>query len=712
MSDPTKEPVGVSETPHSEGEKKEVKAWLSTISNTEKWRNQKFERMGCKRFINEYKGDWDFLQSSVSIPLIPVNLVYAFVKTDVARMSFRDPWITVNPKRIEDLGASQIAEQVINYTWQELKLKQQVKQNIVEADLVGHSWIKVGYAAEFGTVESQPKEEPKRGPGRPAKKYKEVETNEYIKSENVFAYYVPYQDVIFDPSATYPVTHNARWMAHKVVKPYRAIVQSGIYEHTDDLRVSSTTEDPNETFSNADSLKEQGGKNVRSCVLWEIYDLDHQVVTTVSPGCEYKLREIPLPDYLDGGFPFLQLAFTPVPGEPYPLSEVAPAEGLVIEHIKMKAIGLNHLKRWNRQMAFIDGCIEDEELSKFKDANDGALIRIQPIAGKSISENITPIQYAPMQSDIPMLYQQNMQEMQSVWGQTSADQGGQAKTQTRTLGELRVALQGGHARSDEKLDTLEDFIADVAKKLLTIMQKKYDLPKLTRIVGEKTVREKILKMLPARPSVQPNMPGQPPQQQPQQLPGVPGQPQAPQPQAPTMPNPVASQSYTGDFGFSWNRQDILGEMDVDVLAGSTTPMDREAQLQIMEKMFPYLGAFGITPGSPASKSYARKFMRLIGDIGLEEVMDQAEQTPPQPNPKMMEIQAKVQAKQAETKMKLQGKQQEMVMKQKEQEIKLQGAKQELAIKQAKGQAELQNNIMKTILEQFRTPQAANGNGHE
>lgn len=169
MEDPQKEPVGVSESPHSEGEKKEVKAWLSTISNTEKWRNQKFERMGCKRFVNEYKGDWDFLQSSVSISLIPVNLVYSFVKTDVARMSFREPWITVNAKRMEDIGAAQIAEQIINYTWQELRLKQQIKQNIVEADLVGHSWLKIGYAAEFGTVESQPKEVEKGGLAGPPK---------------------------------------------------------------------------------------------------------------------------------------------------------------------------------------------------------------------------------------------------------------------------------------------------------------------------------------------------------------------------------------------------------------------------------------------------------------------------------------------------------------------------------------------------------------
>jgi len=69
----------------------------------------------------------------------------------------------------------------------------------------------------------------------------------------------------------------------------------------------------------------------------------------------------------------------------------------------------------------------------------------------------------------------------------------------------------------------------------------------------------MMQTLPQRPSAQ--------QMQPQQ-PDLPGMPQTPQ-----QPNPVASQSFESDFGFSWNRTDIMGEMDVDVLAGSTVPMD-------------------------------------------------------------------------------------------------------------------------------------------
>lgn len=673
MDSKEKDKVGVSETPNSGTEESEVTAWLRTIEATVKWSEQVLNRMGVKRFVNEYKNNWDFLQNSTSIPIIPVNLVYAYTKTEVARLYFRDPWITVNAKRREDLMAAQIAEQIINYTWNELKLKQQMKQALLETILVGHSWIKVGYAAEFGTVESQPKEE-KKGPGRPRKQV-EVETNEYIKSESVFAYHVPYKDIIFDPSATFPATHNARWMAHRIVKPFRAVKESGIYENTDELKAHTISEDSYANYDNGDAMKEAMGKSVRSVLMWEIYDLDNQQIVTVSPGCKKYLRKVPLPEYLSGGFPFVQFAFNPVPGDVYPMSDIAPHEGQIIELIKMVSIEMNHLKRWNRQMIVDADTFTAEEMAKFKDANDGAIIIAQTTGAK---DKVFIPPYAPVQSDIYGVFNQIYQLWQVISGQSASDQGGQAKTQTRTLGELRMALQGSKSRSEEKVDVLEDSISEVARKMLSIIQKKYDLPKMARIVGPKAVQEKILKVLPGRPSAQPTM---------GQQPGADGAGGA-------QPNPVAAQSQESEFNFSWTRQDILGEMDVDVLAGSTVPMDRESQLQIMEKMIPLLSAAGIQPGSPAAKAYAREFMRLVGIMSLETVMDIAEQQPPQPNPKVMEVQAKVQAKVAETKVKIQGMQQQ-------QQLKLQAQKEKLAVDKVKNQMDLQKGVMSAILEQFR-----------
>lgn len=694
MSDGQDKKVGISETPTPSSEREEVEAWLRTIQSTIQYRDQIGNKSGWKRFVNEYKGNWDFLQTAVSIPVVPINLVFAYVKTEIARLYFKDPWITCNAKRVEDVGAAQIAEQIINYTWGEIKLKNQIKLALLETLLVGHSWIKVGYAAEFGTAESQPKEE-KKGPGRP-KKYQQVDTNEYIKSENVFAYYVPYKDIIFDPSATFPATHNARWMAHKIVKPYRAVVDSGIYQNTDELKASVAVDDPNVPYDGPDSIKEGFGKDVRSVTLWEIYDLDNQTIRTVSPGMKKYLREIPLPEYLNDGFPFVQFYFNPVPGEVYPMSDIAPHEGQIIELTKILSIELNHLKRWNRQMVVDADTFTETEMAKFKDANDGAIIQAQAAGAK---DKIFIPPYAPVQSDAYGIWNQVYDVWRSIAGQTQSDQGGQAKTQTRTLGELRMQMMGGKARAEEKVDVLEDCIAEVARKLLSIMQKKYDLTKIARIVGPRAVQKKIMQMLPQRPSAQPMMPqqGGQPGAQPGAQPGMPQQ--SPQ------PNPVAGQSFQQDFAFSWNRQDILGDMDVDVLAGSTVPMDRESQLQIMEKMVPVLQMAGVQPGSPAAKEFAREFSRLVGLMGMETVMDMADQTPQQPPPKLMEVQAKVKAKEQETKLKLQGKQAE-------QQLKLQGMKEKLAVDKVKHQHDIQKSVVQSILQQLRPATNGGTNGNQ
>ena len=687
MAEP-KDKVGVGETPNPDTEKHEVESWIATIQKTEKNQEDVGNKAGWKRYIEEYKNEWGFLQKSVSIPIIPINLVYAYTKTEIARLYFRDPWITINPKRVEDIGAAQIAEQIVNYTWSELALKQEIKKVLLEAILVGHSYVKVGYAAEFGTVESQPTVEPKRGPGRPHKKVHEIETTEYIKSENVFAYHVPYKDIIFDPSATFPATHNARWMAHKIVKPLRAVKNAGIYNHTEDLKTSSKGDDEKMGYDTSGNNTKKHDHDVKSVTLYEIYDLDNMKIRTISPGCPYYLNEIDYPEYLSGGFPFSMLAFNPVPGEAFPMSDVAAQEGLAIEMTKIVAIWINHLKRHNRQILIEPDLFTDEELDKFKDGNDGAIIKANgPIADKYFIP-----QYPAVAADSYQIYNEAYKLYQVVSGQTPTDQGGQAKAPTRTLGELRMQMTGGHARADEKVDVLEDFIAEVARKLLGIMQKKYDLPKISRIVGPRSVQQKMQGVLPGRPTAQPQLPG--------------GQ-----------PNPVQDKSFESEFGFSWNRQDILGDMDVDVVAGSTVPMDKESTLAILEKLVPLLPAAGITPGSPAAKQYAREMFRLIGNQSLESIMDLADQTPPQPPPKMMEIQAKVKAKEQETKAKVDAKQKETQIKlqgmQMENQLKLQRAQAEMGHQQEKNKLDMHKSVINTILQGVRSsqgPAQEDGNG--
>jgi hypothetical protein len=660
--------IGSAESPNSdESEKSEVTQWLSAIKKAQEWRDRTDAFQNANRYVNEYKGKWEWLAQTISIPLVPLNLVFAYVKTEIARLYFHNPWITVSPKKTEDIPAAKIAEVVINDVWKKLKLKVQGKLALRDALLVGHGWIKVGYTMETGTVESRPKE--KKKPGRPKKEdVSVVDVNTTIKSESAFAYHVPYKNVVFDPGATWPAMETARWVAIKWEKPLRAIKESWIYDHADEVKPDG-----------GDSMKEpnKDTSNVTKATGWEIYDLDHMKVVTVSPGCAYKLREIDYPDYLNEELPLVEFSFNPVPEEPYAMSDIAAHEPQIIELSKMMCIMINHLKRWNRQIFMKPGLMTDENKTNFKNAADGAIIEIQGDPSKDFF--IPP--YAPVQQDIYGVWNLCMEMWKNICGQGSMDRGAEGKAATRTLGELRAQLEGGRSRSDEKLDVMEDSLGELARKLLYILQTKYDLPKLAQVVGNKNIMD----ALKLRPTVQTG-------------------------------NALQPVSVTGEQGFTWNKEDIQGELEVDVLAGSTAPLDKESQIEQFEKLMPIMPALGVGPGSPPAKAFGREFMRLIGIPSLEMIMDMIDQMPPQPPPKMMEIQAKLKAKQAEVQAKLQGKQQELQIKKQESQIKMQGmaAKTQADIIKAKvdvqkAQHSMQNDVLKQLLGSVRGP-ADNGNG--
>jgi hypothetical protein len=245
-----------------------------------------------------------------------------------------------------------------------------------------------------------------------------------------------------------------------------------------------------------------------------------------------------------------------------------------------------------------------------------------------------------------------------------------------------MQLAGGKGRSDEKLDVMEDSLGEVARKILFVLQTKYDLPKIARIVGNSAMQS----ALKARPTAQPG-------------------------------NALAQGAVTGEQGFSWNREDIQGQMDVDVIAGSTAPLDKESQIEQFEKIIPMMSGMGVGPGSPPAKALGREFFRMIGIPSLELIMDLIDQAPPQPPPKMMEIQAKMQAKQQEVQAKVKGKQAELQMKGQEHQMKLAGlkAKTEADIVKAKisvqkSQHDMQQSVLKQLLGSVRGP-SENGNNN-
>jgi hypothetical protein len=666
MSDDQK--AGKAETPEPDIEEKECKEWSGLIASTRRWRDDVAETQGWKRFVKEFQGKWNVLEQNLDIPAIPINHVFSWVKTEIARLYMNDPWITVNAKRVEDLGASQIAEAVLNYLWGEIDLKRQAKLALLEALIVGHGWVKVGYTANFGIVESKEPKEKKR-PGRPKK---QVDVNEFVKSENVFATYYPWTDVLFDPMATWPPHHNARWIAFRWVKPLRAVKGSSLYRNTEDLQVS----DLNTAMGKQNDTIAKGA-NIQAVVGWEIWDKDHDKVVTISEGHTKFLREIPWPEELkdlDGNpvSPAVMLSFNPVPGEVYPVSDIKLQEPLILEKIKARSIELNHLKRWNRQIFVKPDLMTPENKTNFKNSIDGAVIEVQGDPQKDFF--IPP--YAPVQSDVYGIEKSVDQDLREIQGQSSADAGAPFRTNTRSVWEARATLAGSGSRSDERRDVVEDFLAEIARKILGIIQKKFDIPKIARIVGNKSLQNALM-MGSASPQLQ-----------------------------------QAGQA--NSFALSWTKQDIQGEMDVDVVAGSTAPTDRESQIEQIEMLAKsgMLQAAGFMPGSPPAKALAREFFRLLNIKSLENIMDLLDQQKgPPPNP----MAQKMQLEAAKTQMKMQADAQKNQLQMQGIAAKTEATVVKAKVEEEKSKMKLQEQVLSGILKQFQPPPIEqgdmNGNGN-
>ena len=522
-----------------------VDRWRNRIKDAKAYREQVSKDQAWERFQQEYKGKYDLGAIGQNMTIIPINLVFAFVHTEIPRLYFRDPYITVNPKGMGYVKSAKILEVVINYLIQELNVKNELFKCLLDTLLVGHGWLKYGYSGTFGQMVTA---EDVKGQGVNTKPLDEV--NEYVKSEEIFVLHVPYEDIVFDPTAKDP-PYDCHWIAHRIVKPLKSVKNSDLYKNTEDLKAN---------FKNKDGdIK----TDIQFVELWEIHDKDSNSIKVITDGVEDFLRDEANPYELEG-LPFSMLKFNPIPGKPYPLSDIALIEPQIMEKIKLRSMQLNHLKRWNRQVFMEEGAINEENLGKYKNGTDGAIIKVEPGA---ISGNKFMVpQYPTMQAEIFQIESLIQMDMDTIIGQTQTDRGGKAETRTRTLGEVQIQQSGSLTRSERRKDALEDFLGEVCRKVIQLVKQFQLTPKYARLSDE----------------MDPQMMGQ-------QLQG----------------------KFDGQ-GLFYTKKDIQGEMDIDVKAGSTIPMNLENRLKALTEAVQLGPAIGVQPGGPVAIEVGKEILTILG----------------------------------------------------------------------------------------------------
>jgi hypothetical protein len=524
--------------------------WMKRINRSLKFRDQVRDDQAWKRIHDEYKGKYKINNGGVNAP--PINLVYGYVQTAIPRIYFRDPHMSINPEGAQSVMGAKILELSIGYIFRQLNLKQQILRVLLDTFLVGHGWLKYGYIGTLGQTECEAPDE----------------ASEYIKDEEIFVAYVPYEDVVFDVTLSQDPPHDCRWLAHRVIRPLADVKADPKYTNTGRLRPNVHARD-SRGEKVEDSLRDN---DLDLFEFWEVHDKDTNMIYVVCDGTDKYLREGPNV-YEMKGFPFSMLKLNMVPGEPYPLSDIYIIEAQILERVKLRAAQINHIKRWSRQLSIEKGSMEKEEMEKFAQGVDGAIT--QRARG---SAPPTPIQYADIQKESFQIDSLIQQDIDAVIGQNETERGGVAKTDTNTKFELQSQQAGTSIRQSSRQDVLEDFMEEVTMKVISLIKQFQTTPRYVRITGME------------------------PEQIAEAFPGL----------------------QMDETGIYFTNENIKGEYDCEAKAGSTLPLNRENKVKLIESTLnPQVAqVLGILPGSPTSFALGKALFR---ELDMKEVADAYDQ---------------------------------------------------------------------------------------
>ena len=486
---------------------KEVGLWHERISISKKSQESWSEDSGVNRFIKEYKGEYGISlktrNGSVKVP--PINEVFAYTQNDVASTYNRDPYISVNPKSTGSILGAKLREARLNYWWRELKIKEEIEYEIIDKDLAGLAWHKVGYAVNSVGTGEQLK----------------------IEDERLYSMWVDWKDVFWNVGSQRP-PKDCQWMAQRIVRPLDDVKKqypnAKKLEGTQDPRVDKNVYD-----------KSLYKDDIKVCVMYEVWDARTKQVHLIAEGLndKYLKDPVPWPDYLDE-FPFLMYWDFACPGSPRPLSAIFSWEPQLLEEMVLTAAIVNGAKRDSRQIFYNGAAIDDLAADKFERGDDGAFINVN---GKVGPDDLRVVSYGSMSQDYYLAVNLLQSIRRTISGSPEFAKGGVTKTGTRTVGELNLMKEGVKGRQDRKQDRLETHLENIARHMDAHLEANIVVEDEIRISGE--TPEDVLSILEDRI------------------------------------DPVTKT-------VKFDPDEIKGEYDIEIKAGSTLPLDKQTKMSIYE----------------------------------------------------------------------------------------------------------------------------------
>ena len=521
----------------------------SRLESARRWRDDQGYDALWTRMVDLYRGKhWPRTTYSKE-DLVVVNLAFSTVNVIAPSVSVNHPKVVVSPNSPDNQDRAAFVEAVVNHMWRHHDYQTPFKRAVKDFLIFGHGWIKVGWQfleQERTLAEAERSEMMAEARG---------EVDAFAMMNPLMAAELPTET---DIAASLPETamtivedqpfvervspydifvdpeatslDDARWIAQRIIRPLDEAQRDKRYKPSARKRLDADAS-TGTGYNDRDDV-EQYLFDEERVVVYEFYDIAENTMSVCSQsGDEFLVDPVPMPYAY--GQPFVMLRNYDVPDQFYPIGDLEAIQSLQEELDKTRTQLVNARKRYARKYLYHERSFGPEGREALESDEDGRLVPVVD-ENKPLSEVVIPMPQIPLSADVYNVSAIIEQDINMVSG-VSEYARGQMPEIRRTATEASIIADAGNARAADKLAIVELALSHIARRVVQVMQQ--------YMTGEQMAR--------------------------------------------------VSTTGGGNLFVTYTRDDITGEYDFAIEAGSTQPMNdtirKNQAVNLLNAMAPLVG---------------------------------------------------------------------------------------------------------------------------
>ena len=484
--------------PGNKSDTKTLQRYRDRITAAKRWREDERYDKTWKRLRDIYR--LKMFNNFADEDRIAVALAFSTINVIGPSIAVNYPKITVNSRdeSQDQQNKALIVQTVVNHWWRLYDFRDESRKAVQDFLVYGHGWGKVSWAYSERQRTMTPDE-----------RYEGIEVannqlDDYVAQNPMMALEVPtHQDVEdLHPEDTIEVLHDApvfervspfdvfvdpeatclrdaQWIAQRIVMPLEVAKADERFLKSARNKLKS---DGSLKWFNEDNKQNVPDDHGRVTV-WEFYDLTTNVMSIFADqqkgvGFLVKPTEFPYPY----GHPFVMLRNYEVPDQFYPIGEIEAIEPLQNE--------LNHTRSAMVLARQLDipkymvrkDAMDTDALDALTSSDTNALVPIRD--DTPFNEVIQPV---PRNAANAMFYQNHSElitnDIDRITGVNEFMRGATPEIR-RTATEANLVQDAANARAADKLARIETYISEVAERLVQLAQLYLTTDQVARMTTE------------------------------------------------------------------------------------------------------------------------------------------------------------------------------------------------------------------------------------